>query len=336
MKSTLLTTGLLAVGASALDKRACTATAQWPGWSNIKHAFVFGDSYSQTGFNTSLEPPSPSNPLGNPSYPGWTSSNGPNWVDYLTVKHNASLLYTYNLASGGATVDAALVKPYADTVLTLKDQVQTLFASAYGSGRRAEQPAWGGADSVFAFWIGLNDIGNSYWNGPAATSALHARIVDVYRGLAAELYAAGARNFVWLTVPPVDRAPMLLQAESADAARALARGAVADFNGRVADMARNATAAWEGANAWVVDANAVFNRALDDVGAFEATKGLKNTTGYCEAYENGTGAEDTLVESCTHRVNEYFWLNSLHPTYPIHDAVAETVGAALAAGPNVC
>ncbi|CCF34231.1 hypothetical protein CH063_06264 [Colletotrichum higginsianum] len=51
---------------------------------------------------------------------------------------------------------------------------------------------------------------------------------------------------------------------------------------------------------------------------------------------SGTGAEDTLVESCTYRVNEYFWLNSLHPTYPIHDAVAETVGAALAAGPNVC
>ncbi|GJD01239.1 cellulose-binding gdsl lipase [Colletotrichum higginsianum] len=330
MKSTLLTTGLLAVGASALDKRACTATAEWPGWSSIKHAFVFGDSYSQTGFNTSLEAPSPSNPLGNPSYPGWTSSNGPNWVDYLTVKHNASLLYTYNLAFGGATVDAALVKPYADTVLTLKDQVQTLFASAYAS--RAE-PAWGGADSVFAFWIGVNDIGNSYWNGAAATSALNARIVDVYQGLAAELYAAGARNFVWLTVPPVDRTPMLL-AENADA-QTLAREDIADFNGRVGDMARNVTG-WEGANAWVVDANAVFNGALDNVGAFEATKGLKNTTGYCEAYENGTGAEDTLVESCTYRVNEYFWLNSLHPTYPIHDAVAETVGAALAAGPNVC
>ncbi|KAK0381155.1 fungal cellulose binding domain-containing protein [Colletotrichum limetticola] len=330
MKSQILTTGLLAAGASALEKRACTATAEWPGFANVKHAFVFGDSYSQTGFNTSLEAPNPANPLGNPSYPGWTSCNGPNWVDYLTVKHNASLLYTYNLAYGGATVDADLVKPYADTVLTLKDQVQTLFSNAYAA---KTAPAWTGADSVFAFWIGVNDIGNSYWNGADATSALNTKIVDVYQGLAKELYEAGARNFVWLTTPPVDRTPMLL-AENADAQK-LCKDDVADFNGRVNAMAKNVTT-WEGANAWVVDANGVFNGVLDNVAKFDATKGYKNTTGYCDAYKDGTTAQDTLIDSCTYPVNEYFWLNTLHPTYPIHDAVAETVTSALEAGPNVC
>ena len=35
-------------------------------------------------------------------------------------------------------------------------------------------------------------------------------------------------------------------------------------------------------------------------------------------------------------VNQYFWLNSLHPTYPIHDVVAEQVVKSLKAGPNVC
>ncbi|KAI3558999.1 fungal cellulose binding domain-containing protein [Colletotrichum abscissum] len=330
MKSQILTTGLLAAGASALEKRACTATAEWPGFANVKHAFVFGDSYSQTGFNTSLEAPNPANPLGNPSYPGWTSCNGPNWVDYLTVKHNASLLYTYNLAYGGATVDADLVKPYADTVLTLKDQVQTLFSNAYAA---KTAPAWTGADSVFAFWIGVNDIGNSYWNGADATSALNTKIVDVYQGLAKELYEAGARNFVWLTTPPVDRTPMLL-AENADAQK-LCKDDVADFNGRVNAMAKNVTT-WEGANSWVVDANGVFNGVLDNVAKFDATKGYKNTTGYCDAYKDGTTAQDTLIDSCTYPVNEYFWLNTLHPTYPIHDAVAETVASALEAGPNVC
>ncbi|KAJ0326933.1 hypothetical protein COL5a_006488 [Colletotrichum fioriniae] len=230
-------------------------------------------------FNTSLEAPNPANPLGNPSYPGWTSCNGPNWVDYLTVKHNASLLYTYNLAYGGATVDADLVKPYADTVLTLKDQVQTLFSNAYAA---KTAPAWTGADSVFAFWIGVNDIGNSYWNGADATSALNTKIVDVYQGLAKELYEAGARNFVWLTTPPVDRTPMLL-AENADAQK-LCKDDVADFNSRVNAMAKNVTT-WEGANSWVVDADGVFNGVLDNVAKFDATKGYKNTTGYCEAYK---------------------------------------------------
>ncbi|KAF6823773.1 cellulose-binding gdsl lipase [Colletotrichum musicola] len=329
MKSHILTTGLLAAGVHALDKR-CAATAEWPGFAGVKHAFIFGDSYSQTGFNTSLAAPNPSNPLGNPSYPGWTSSNGPNWVDFLAVKHNASLLYAYNLAYGGATVDAALVKPYADTVLTLKDQVQTLFKSAYADRK---EPSWTGADSLFAFWIGVNDIGNSYWNGPEATSALNAKILDVYTSLAQEIYDAGGRNFVWLAVPPVDRTPMLL-AENADAQK-LAKDDISDFNVRIGDMARNVTG-WEGANAWVVDANTVFNQVLDEPKVFGATAGLRNVTAYCAAYENGTEAPDTLVESCGVKVDEYFWLNSLHPTYPIHDAVAETVAKALEGGPNVC
>lgn len=195
------------------------------------------------------------------------------------MKHNASLLYTYNLAYGGATVDADLVKPYADTVLTLKDQVQTLFSNAYAA---KTAPAWTGADSVFAFWIGVNDIGNSYWNGADATSALNTKIVDVYQGLAKELYEAGARNFVWLTTPPVDRTPMLL-AENADAQK-LCKDDVADFNGRVNAMAKNVTT-WEAANSWVVDANGVFNGVLDNVAKFDATKGYKNTTGYCDAYK---------------------------------------------------
>ncbi|TDZ60878.1 Acetylesterase [Colletotrichum trifolii] len=331
MKSSIFATSLLAasVSASTHEKRACAATAEWPGWASIKHAFVFGDSYSQTGFNTSLEAPNPSNPLGNPSYPGWTSSNGPNWVDFLTVKYNDSLLYTYNLAYGGATVDKALVKPYADTVLTLRDQVETLFNASYAAKRA---PAWKGADSVFAFWIGVNDVGNTYWNGDASFE-LNAKIMDVYRGLAKQLYDVGARNFVWLSVPPVDRTPMLL-AEKADAQK-LCKADVADFNAKVEGMARSVKG-WEGANAWVVDANGVFNGALDDVKKFGSTAGVRNTTAYCAAYENGTDKPDTLIESCGVKVDEYFWLNSLHPTYPIHDAVAETVAEALVGGPNIC
>ena len=80
-----------------------------------------GDSYTTTGFNASGPQPSPSNPLGNPDYLGHTSSNGPNWIDYLTTKYNHTLLLTYNLAFGGATVDSALVEPYLPTVLSLKE-----------------------------------------------------------------------------------------------------------------------------------------------------------------------------------------------------------------------
>lgn len=50
----------------------------WPGWAGIKHMIIFGDSYTTTGFKVRGEQPSDMNPLGNPEWPGETSSNGPN------------------------------------------------------------------------------------------------------------------------------------------------------------------------------------------------------------------------------------------------------------------
>ncbi|KAK7975892.1 hypothetical protein PG989_014355 [Apiospora arundinis] len=53
-------------------------------------------------------------------------------------------------------------------------------------------------------------------------------------------------------------------------------------------------------------------------------------------FSSGTPNLDTLDPACGIPVNEYFWLNSLHPTYPMHDVVAEQVVATLEKGPNVC
>src|SRR3989337_2759760 len=78
----------------------------------VDYLITFGDSYSQTGFDVTLSKPSAANPLGNPSYPGWTSSGGPNWIGYLVKDYNASSLYSYNFAYGGATVNASLVHPF--------------------------------------------------------------------------------------------------------------------------------------------------------------------------------------------------------------------------------
>ncbi|KAH8666516.1 hypothetical protein BX600DRAFT_539643 [Xylariales sp. PMI_506] len=333
-----LLTLLLGVHASPVTSgKTCPTNKNWPGWKHIKYAFTFGDSYSQTGFNYTLTPPSPSNPLGNPVYPGYTSSNGPNYIDYLTVKYNASELLTYNLAYGGATVDSNLVAPYLPTVLSLVDQVYDEFIPAYTGRHPAapSAPAWHGDDTLFTFWIGINDVGNSYFNGTAATTALNARIFAEYAGLVDAVYRLGARNFVFLNVPPVDRSP-LTAAEGA-AAAALERADLAAFNGLIADLAHKLTAAHRGdVNVWVYDANAVFTRVLDHPASYPQTALYKNTTDYCVDYENGTADEDTFVAECGIPVNEYFWLNSLHPTYPMHDVVAQTIVDELAKGPNVC
>lgn len=111
-----------------------------------------GDSYSQTGFDPTLSLASSSNPLGNPTFPGWTTSGGPNWIgDYIT-QYNSSPVYSYNFASGGATTDAKLVTPFAPTVLSFVDQVNLYLKSAQTAGFKK----WNADDSVFAVWIGVN------------------------------------------------------------------------------------------------------------------------------------------------------------------------------------
>ena len=51
---------------------------------------------------------------------------------------------------------------------------------------------------------------------------------------------------------------------------------------------------------------------------------------------SGTPQPDSFNSSCGIPVNEYFWLNSLHPTYPMQDVLAEAVVDQLGLGPNVC
>ncbi|EPE31613.1 SGNH hydrolase [Glarea lozoyensis ATCC 20868] len=322
----LLLTSLTPVFARSITNSTCKPTCSWPGFSNIKHAFVFGDSYTQTGFNTTLTPPSPSNPMGNPPYPGWTSSNGPNWIDYLTTTYNRSTLLTYNLAYGGATIDASLVAPYQPSVLSVSDQVRTLWKPAY-----AGKPFWKGSDSVFLFWDGVNDVGNSWWMD---VESLYTKIFEVYKKLVEELYVDGARNFAFLNTPPVERSPLA----SANDAWSIAteRDAIGVWNRKLGEMAAQLKTEHGEANVWVTDTNALFNKVLDDPGVYSQTRGLRNTTGYCADYQNGTPKQDTFIESCGVPVNQYFWLNSLHPTSAMQEVVAWGVGRDLEGPPGVC
>lgn len=240
-------------------------------------SFSSGDSYSTTGFNATTGPqPAPGNPLGNPPYPGYTAANGPNWVDFLTVKYNASQLLTYNLAYGGATVDSALVAPYLPTVLSVAQQVEDEFFPVYGSS------SWKADDTIFGVFIGINDVGNSYGRGAAATKILNKEIFAVYEGLMEMLYNIGARNFLFLNVPPVDRSP--LTAGQGAASQALEKADIEAFNDKVGQLADQLKDAHSDVNIFTVDTNSLFTEVLDKPSSFPQTALYKNTTAYCDAY----------------------------------------------------
>lgn len=91
---------------------------------------------------------------------GYTAVGGTNWIDVDTVTYNKSLILTWNYAYGGATIDASLVTPYEPTVLSMTDQVNQFLT---GAALKPASAPWTSANSLFSFWIGINDIGNSYY-----------------------------------------------------------------------------------------------------------------------------------------------------------------------------
>ncbi|KAI8989828.1 hypothetical protein BD414DRAFT_414117 [Trametes punicea] len=284
-------------------------------WGTTKFLFAFGDSYTTDGFNISAGVNSP--------VPGFTSSNGPNWVQYLGGLYNVTDTKLFDLASGGATIDAALVAPYEPTVLSIVDQVQQFHEILAAKPAGAQ---WEGSNSLFAFWIGINDVGNSYaWTNVTSQSAFHQVLMRRLFSQVEILYRDGARSFLFLTVPPTNRAPLLI--EQGPQAVAKITAAIADYNAQLAANVRAFQAAHRDLDqVTVFDSQPIFNTLLDDAETF----GFINSTGFCEAYQNGTPEMTTQIPPCA-PVSSYFWLNSLHPLFTVHNILAHAISTTLSA-----
>jgi hypothetical protein len=206
--------------------------------------------------------------------------SGPNWVGFLSTAYNASALLTYNLAYGGATVDSALVTPYAPTVLSLKDQVQSEFLPTYGS-HPASAP-WTSSSSLFAFFIGINDVGNSWYRDNA--TAIYDAIFPTFTGLLEQIYDTGARNFLFLSTPPVNLSPLILNQNDNGYASEHEGRVIFEWNQRLSAMATAFKEKHEGVTVFVHDTWGLYNAVIEDPASFEQTVGLKNVTGFCKAY----------------------------------------------------
>ncbi|KAI5241356.1 hypothetical protein E4T42_08016 [Aureobasidium subglaciale] len=290
----------------------------YPGWAGIKHIFAFGDSYTTTGFDPSLTQPGPGNPLGNPIYPGYTSSNGPNYIDYLTTAYNKSFIETVNLAYGGATVDGTLVAPYKPSVLSVKQQVESQFLPIYAS--HFSPVPWSSFDTLFTIFIGINDVGNSY---ASQNATLLSTIFTELSGLVDQLYTTGARSFLFMNVPPVDLSPLTQAA--GPSSQAIEAADIADWNHRITTLSKSLSQKYTDTTNFLFDTHKVFSRVIEHPCAYPQTCAYQNTTAYCQAYENGTPSPTSFDPGCGISVDKYLWLNSLHPTFRMHDAIASQI-----------
>ncbi|APA08891.1 hypothetical protein SS1G_02708 [Sclerotinia sclerotiorum 1980 UF-70] len=268
--------------------------------TDTKYLFSFGDSYSQTGFEITGTKPSAANPIGNPAFPGWTTDNGINWIGHLVETYNSSLILSYNLAYGGAVVDASIVTPYEPTVLTFVNQTAEFIDNLSPA---PTDVTWTADNSLFALWFGVNDIGNSYWlsNETDVISA----IFDSYFAHAKILYDAGARNFLFLNCPPIDRSPMMLA--YGNSVTSLEANVISAYNTELKARVAAFESANTGLTTYVFDTQAPFNTALDAPTAYGAT----NATCF-----------DADGTTC-------LWFNNLHPGQAIQKLVAEGIAKQL-------
>ncbi|THU97432.1 hypothetical protein K435DRAFT_662833 [Dendrothele bispora CBS 962.96] len=220
--------------------------------------FSFGDSYTATAFSPDSTPPQPSNPMGNPSFPGGTATGGPNWIDYDTVTFNNSLVLTWNYAYGGATIDANLAPPYTPTVLSLTDQVNEFLN---GAAKKPASAPWTGENSLFSVWIGINDLSWSWWQ-TGDRLAYSDTLLDAEFALIQKLYNVGARNFLFLNVPPFQRSPYSLEGSNTTAP--ILQGVIEDFNTKLVQRVQDLKANNTGVTTFLWDSYEDFNKILDN------------------------------------------------------------------------
>ncbi|KAH6695722.1 fungal cellulose binding domain-containing protein [Plectosphaerella plurivora] len=242
-----------------LSALAVSAARIAPCTTGTKYFFNFGDSYSQTGFNINGQKPTASNPFGNPPVPGWTASGGLNWVGFMASEYNAGDVRTFNFAYGGATTDADLVTPYAPEVLSFEDQVD-LFLDNVAVSPKPEWAPWTAANSIAGVWIGVNDVGNTFWLPDLQVKTQ--TIIDRYFELLQSLYDAGLRNFVLLSVPPTNRAPAFWN-QGPDTSNMVANG-IDLYNTALETALNEFKTANAGVTSWLIDTAAPFNQALDN------------------------------------------------------------------------
>lgn len=102
----------------------------------------------------------------------------------------------------------------------------------------------------------------------------------------------GARQFLFLTVPPTNRAPLLI--DQGHKVVASITGALADYNNQLVTNVKSLPLRHRGVTASVFDTRPIFNTLLDNADTF----GFVNSTGFCEAYQNGTPDINTQIPPC--------------------------------------
>ncbi|KAF8319341.1 hypothetical protein DL93DRAFT_2225281 [Clavulina sp. PMI_390] len=171
----------------------------WTSFDQLRYLFIFGASNcavykaypeDESGSLVATE----EDPLGI-EWPGegWSEPGLPTWSAHLVsstqAKNKKPPLLVYNYAVGGSEVDDIIF------------QIEKQFLPHVGS--KPVEAAWNAENSLFVFWAGGNDC--AFISQDQIPERITSLIASVH-----QIHEAGGRNFLFLNVPPNDRAPILV------------------------------------------------------------------------------------------------------------------------------
>ncbi|THV46792.1 hypothetical protein BGAL_0359g00050 [Botrytis galanthina] len=285
----LVTSTQAAIVATSSSSAAVVSTASSSASSGTKYLMVFGDSYTSDGFYGGATLPSAENPLG-VALPGSTTDGGLGWLGVVATELNSSLVLGYDYAEYGATTDNTLVNGATHDLIA-----QVTEFSTYAAHDVSTAP-WTEDNTMAIVWMGINDVGNSYWDGFVTPFD---NILDVYFAQLQILYDAGIRYFTLFTIPPFDQAPVFAEqtAQNMD----YVRGNITTYNADLVTRLATFEAANSGVTGTIFNTTESFYTVLDD----PTTYGSPDAT--C------MNADGT---SC-------LWYDTYHPSQAIQKLVAE-------------
>jgi len=248
--------------------------------------------------------PSDEEPIGVP-FPGVTSCETglPNWVGHLVTEYSFSPLLVYNYAVSGSTVT------------NVRMQIESYFYPKVGSKPRPVP--WTADNSLFVTWVGINDL--------AYAGQIQPSILELFLG-EERLYEAGARNFLFIDVPPIDRAPACTQltmfdVEDGDREATIRRAAdrFANWNIALAKRVRDFSSSHSPPNGKSHEKSDEPDAAT--VLLYSAHKTL--TTILDDPIRHDFPPTDVS------KMEASIWADHLHPTSRVHDFWARDLGAFL-------
>ncbi|KAH7336185.1 hypothetical protein BKA65DRAFT_552849 [Rhexocercosporidium sp. MPI-PUGE-AT-0058] len=272
----------------------------WKGFAHVDYLFTFGASYDATTLPV----------------PQWRSSNGLNWVDYMTSTFNQSSLKSINYAFPGATTDdqttsAPLLPP------TVQTQVEQQFIPQWGSQFAIK----GSSNSDNSLFVLLafpgNDIVNSFSRNDSIS--VIPKIFETYNKLVDQLYAVGARNFVFNNIPDLSKAPVITSAAANGSITAAdtVKQQIKLWNQQIVCLADRTRSKYHGVTIFQPDMYTLFADVFNDPKSHPETANIANTNSPCPVPSPIPNAV-MLYPQC----EPYLFIDQIHIQSPMHKAVA--------------